>query len=83
MVCPGACDVNSITVASADGPASHQSKRGTPTMGGVAIVASIWIGYLVAHLSAGEHVLSLAVGERDRSQPHPSRAVVHLFVGDR
>ena len=36
-----------------------------------------------AHLSAGEHVLSLAVGERDRSQPHPSRAVVHVFVGDR
>jgi phospho-N-acetylmuramoyl-pentapeptide-transferase len=38
----------------AEGPASHQSKRGTPTMGGVAILASIWIGYLAAHLTTGE-----------------------------
>ncbi|GAA5168000.1 phospho-N-acetylmuramoyl-pentapeptide-transferase [Pseudonocardia eucalypti] len=38
----------------ADGPASHQSKRGTPTMGGVAILASIWAGYLAAHLISGE-----------------------------
>jgi phospho-N-acetylmuramoyl-pentapeptide-transferase len=37
----------------AEGPATHQSKRGTPTMGGVAIMASIWIGYLVAHLATG------------------------------
>ncbi|MBV9312758.1 MAG: phospho-N-acetylmuramoyl-pentapeptide-transferase [Pseudonocardia sp.] len=38
----------------AEGPASHQAKRGTPTMGGVAILASIWVGYLVAHVSTGE-----------------------------
>ncbi|HEY2207163.1 MAG TPA: phospho-N-acetylmuramoyl-pentapeptide-transferase [Pseudonocardia sp.] len=38
----------------AEGPASHQSKRGTPTMGGVAILAAIWVGYLAAHLSTGE-----------------------------
>ena len=31
-----------------DGPASHQSKRGTPTMGGAAILVAMWIGYLVA-----------------------------------
>jgi phospho-N-acetylmuramoyl-pentapeptide-transferase len=30
----------------ADGPPSHQTKRGTPSMGGVAIVAGIWAGYL-------------------------------------
>jgi phospho-N-acetylmuramoyl-pentapeptide-transferase len=36
----------------ADGPLSHQVKRGTPTMGGVAILVSIWIGYLLAHLTA-------------------------------
>jgi phospho-N-acetylmuramoyl-pentapeptide-transferase len=35
----------------ADGPASHQTKRGTPTMGGVAILAAIWAGYLAAHLA--------------------------------
>jgi phospho-N-acetylmuramoyl-pentapeptide-transferase len=34
-----------------DGPPSHQTKRGTPSMGGVAIVAGIWAGYLAAHLA--------------------------------
>ncbi len=33
-----------------EGPASHQSKRGTPTMGGVAILAGLWAGYWGAHL---------------------------------
>lgn len=36
-----------------DGPASHQTKRGTPSMGGVAIITALWIGYLVAHLCGG------------------------------
>jgi phospho-N-acetylmuramoyl-pentapeptide-transferase len=31
-----------------DGPQSHQAKRGTPTMGGVAIMIAMWVGYLVA-----------------------------------
>ena len=31
----------------AEGPQSHQAKRGTPTMGGVAIMIAIWLGYLV------------------------------------
>lgn len=34
-----------------DGPPSHRTKRGTPSMGGVAIVAGIWGGYLAAHLA--------------------------------
>ncbi|HEY2763869.1 MAG TPA: phospho-N-acetylmuramoyl-pentapeptide-transferase [Pseudonocardiaceae bacterium] len=34
-----------------DGPQSHHSKRGTPTMGGVAILLSLWTGYLVAHFT--------------------------------
>src|SRR4051812_48334164 len=33
-----------------DGPPSHKTKRGTPSMGGVAILAGIWAGYLGAHL---------------------------------
>ena len=33
-----------------DGPPSHHKKRGTPSMGGVAIVAGIWAGYLGTHL---------------------------------
>jgi phospho-N-acetylmuramoyl-pentapeptide-transferase len=33
-----------------EGPEGHKSKRGTPTMGGVAILVAMWAGYLVAHL---------------------------------
>ena len=33
-----------------DGPPSHQTKRGTPSMGGVAILAGIWAVYFGAHL---------------------------------
>ncbi|MCU1680465.1 MAG: mraY [Amycolatopsis sp.] len=33
-----------------EGPAGHKSKRGTPTMGGVAIITAMVIGYFVAHL---------------------------------
>jgi phospho-N-acetylmuramoyl-pentapeptide-transferase len=33
-----------------DGPQGHRSKAGTPTMGGLAIIAAGVIGYLVAHL---------------------------------
>ena len=32
-----------------DGPASHSAKAGTPTMGGIGIVAAVIIGYLTAH----------------------------------
>jgi phospho-N-acetylmuramoyl-pentapeptide-transferase len=37
-----------------DGPQSHHVKRGTPTMGGAAIVASVVIGYAVAKLATWE-----------------------------
>jgi len=33
-----------------DGPDTHRSKRGTPTMGGVAIIIGLWAGYLGSHL---------------------------------
>ena len=33
-----------------DGPLTHMVKRGTPTMGGVAIIGSTIVGYLAAHL---------------------------------
>ena len=36
-----------------DGPSSHQTKRGTPTMGGVAILGSAVIAYLVSHTVVG------------------------------
>ncbi len=31
-----------------DGPQSHLAKRGTPTMGGAAILIAMWVGYLAA-----------------------------------
>ncbi|WP_433660824.1 phospho-N-acetylmuramoyl-pentapeptide-transferase [Nocardia sp. CA-128927] len=33
-----------------EGPASHLAKRGTPTMGGIAILIGMWTGYLGSHL---------------------------------
>lgn len=52
-----------------EGPQGHKSKRGTPTMGGVAIIAALVVGYLGAHLitwqrpsASGLLVLFLAVG---------------------
>ncbi|PXX64277.1 phospho-N-acetylmuramoyl-pentapeptide-transferase [Nocardia tenerifensis] len=39
----------------AEGPASHQAKRGTPTMGGIAILVGMWAGYLGAHLLGMRH----------------------------
>jgi len=35
------------------GPDHHQSKSGTPTMGGLAIVAAALVGWLVAHTRSG------------------------------
>ncbi|AOS62709.1 phospho-N-acetylmuramoyl-pentapeptide-transferase [Actinoalloteichus hymeniacidonis] len=37
-----------------EGPQSHQGKRGTPTMGGVAILVALWAGYIVTHLTVGD-----------------------------
>ncbi|KAA9151710.1 phospho-N-acetylmuramoyl-pentapeptide-transferase [Amycolatopsis acidicola] len=33
-----------------EGPQGHKSKRGTPTMGGVAIIIAMVVGYFAAHL---------------------------------
>lgn len=37
-----------------DGPQSHHSKRGTPTMGGIVIILGAVLGYLVGHLVGRE-----------------------------
>ncbi|GAB2512900.1 phospho-N-acetylmuramoyl-pentapeptide-transferase [Nocardia heshunensis] len=37
-----------------DGPATHLAKRGTPTMGGIALLIGMWAGYGAAHL-VGSH----------------------------
>src|SRR5690625_7848913 len=36
-----------------DGPTSHSTKRGTPTMGGAVIIASTFIAYAAAHIFTG------------------------------
>jgi phospho-N-acetylmuramoyl-pentapeptide-transferase len=52
-----------------DGPSSHQTKRGTPTMGGTVIVVATLIGYVVGHVvtkdpmsTSGVLVLGLMTG---------------------
>lgn len=37
-----------------DGPQSHHTKRGTPTMGGIVVVAGALLGYAFGHLVSGE-----------------------------
>ncbi len=36
-----------------DGPSGHTTKAGTPTMGGIAIVVAVIVGYMVGHLVIG------------------------------
>lgn len=36
-----------------DGPTSHLTKRGTPTMGGVMIILAVLLGYAVANVATG------------------------------
>lgn len=48
-----------------DGPTSHHTKRGTPTMGGIVIIISVLLGYTIAHLvtwSAPSATSILALG---------------------
>ena len=52
-----------------DGPTTHHTKRGTPTMGGAVVVAAALVSYLVAHLvtltpltASGVLVLFLTTG---------------------
>ncbi len=33
-----------------DGPSSHHTKRGTPTMGGIILICAALVGYLTAHI---------------------------------
>ncbi|BBG01313.1 MULTISPECIES: phospho-N-acetylmuramoyl-pentapeptide-transferase [Pseudonocardia] len=44
-----------------EGPRTHRSKRGTPTMGGVAILLALWLGYLVAHAVTREPMTASAL----------------------
>jgi phospho-N-acetylmuramoyl-pentapeptide-transferase len=56
-----------------DGPESHLSKKGTPTMGGTVIVAATVGGYLMAHL--------FLVGQRGRGFTATGVLLLLLMVG--
>ena len=44
-----------------DGPTAHQVKRGTPTMGGIIILISVVVAYLISHLLAGSDISTSAL----------------------
>lgn len=44
-----------------DGPTAHHVKRGTPTMGGLVVIASVILAYLISHLLAGSDISSSAL----------------------
>ena len=56
-----------------DGPSTHAIKRGTPTMGGIVIIAATLIGYGVAHL--------LAIGREGRGPTASGLLVLYLMTG--
>lgn len=44
-----------------DGPESHHTKRGTPTMGGIVFITGSVLGYLVGHLVTDEPLTRVAL----------------------
>jgi phospho-N-acetylmuramoyl-pentapeptide-transferase len=44
-----------------DGPQSHQTKRGTPTMGGAVFVVAALIGYVVGHVATDDPVTASGI----------------------
>jgi phospho-N-acetylmuramoyl-pentapeptide-transferase len=58
-----------------EGPEGHKAKRGTPTMGGVAILVAMVVGYFVAHL------LTSLVSDDSESPTASGLLVLFLTVG--
>ena len=44
-----------------DGPTTHHTKRGTPTMGGTVIIAATLVGYLLSHIGSLTPISSSAL----------------------
>jgi phospho-N-acetylmuramoyl-pentapeptide-transferase len=44
-----------------DGPSTHHTKRGTPTMGGIIIIFSALFSYLIAHVISGSGISVSAI----------------------
>ncbi|WP_342025230.1 phospho-N-acetylmuramoyl-pentapeptide-transferase [Arthrobacter citreus] len=58
-----------------DGPTSHHTKRGTPTMGGAVIVASVVASYFITHL------ISFAINPSSFGPSVSGLLVLFLMVG--
>ena len=58
-----------------DGPTSHHTKRGTPTMGGAVIVASVVASYFITHL------ISFAINPSSFGPSASGLLVLFLMVG--
>jgi phospho-N-acetylmuramoyl-pentapeptide-transferase len=58
-----------------EGPEGHKSKRGTPTMGGVAILVAMVVGYFAAHL------ITSLVSDDSESPTASGLLVLFLTVG--
>jgi phospho-N-acetylmuramoyl-pentapeptide-transferase len=58
-----------------EGPQGHKSKRGTPTMGGVAILVAMVVGYFAAHL------ITSMVSEDSEAPTASGLLVLFLTVG--
>ncbi len=58
-----------------DGPTSHHTKRGTPTMGGAVIVASVVASYFITHL------VSFAINPSSFGPSASGLLVLFLMVG--
>ncbi|MCC3264497.1 phospho-N-acetylmuramoyl-pentapeptide-transferase [Arthrobacter gengyunqii] len=58
-----------------DGPTSHHTKRGTPTMGGAVIVASVVASYFITHL------ISYAINPTSFGPSASGLLVLFLMVG--
>lgn len=63
----------------ADGPTTHHTKRGTPTMGGLVIIAATVLGYVIAHLAIV--VVSLVQSSTSTIEERGPTASAMLLLG--
>ena len=56
-----------------DGPKTHHTKRGTPTMGGVILILAAIAGYLISHLFTSSINNFCSIGNWSNSKPRFNR----------
>ena len=66
-----------------DGPQSHHTKRGTPTIGGVVLISASAIGYFASHVFDGVKVSTsalLVLIQRNLNNPQLTYQVSIFFI---